>query len=204
MRPRDPDADMCPNATTASVSTEECMAHQSYVPCPARSTSRSNSAQSVARRRRLGMIKQRRSSWRGSSATTAQLGGQDKNREVRRGRTAEERRPIRDFAKGARKHDSLAIRATRWTFKTMRTSCAWRCPLNEVVRAAPDGLQTPSHDRLARRCRTGRGPSKLALRATRQCRLAALTAAAPARLIGRQAVMACRERNRSRTNWGTA
>ena len=32
MRPRDPDADMCPNATTASVSTEECMAHQSYVP----------------------------------------------------------------------------------------------------------------------------------------------------------------------------
>lgn len=42
MRPRGPDADMCPNATTASVSTEDCMAHQSYVPCPARSTSRSN------------------------------------------------------------------------------------------------------------------------------------------------------------------
>jgi hypothetical protein len=85
---------------------------------------------------------------------------QDKNREVRRGRTVEERRPIRDSAQGARKHDSLPIRATRWTFKTMRTSCAWRCPLNEVVRAAPDGLQTPSHDRLARRCRTGRGPVK--------------------------------------------
>jgi hypothetical protein len=31
MRPRDPDADMCPNATTASVSTEDCMAHQSCV-----------------------------------------------------------------------------------------------------------------------------------------------------------------------------
>lgn len=31
MRPRDPDADMCPGAETAPVSTEECMAHQSCV-----------------------------------------------------------------------------------------------------------------------------------------------------------------------------
>jgi hypothetical protein len=29
MRPRDPDADMCPGTETAPVSTEECMAHQS-------------------------------------------------------------------------------------------------------------------------------------------------------------------------------
>jgi hypothetical protein len=28
--PRDPDADMCPGATTASVSTEECMARPSF------------------------------------------------------------------------------------------------------------------------------------------------------------------------------
>jgi hypothetical protein len=42
MMPRDPDADMCPETETVSVSTEECMAHQSYVPCPALSTSRSN------------------------------------------------------------------------------------------------------------------------------------------------------------------
>jgi hypothetical protein len=97
---------------------------------------------------------------RSSRPKCPRLRGQDKNREVRRGRTVEERRPIRDFTQGARKHDSLPIHATRWTFKTMRTSCAWRCPLNEVVRAAPDGLQTPSHDRLARRCRTGRGPVK--------------------------------------------
>ena len=39
MMPRDPDADMCPGANAMPVSTEECMAHQSYVPCPARSTS---------------------------------------------------------------------------------------------------------------------------------------------------------------------
>jgi hypothetical protein len=31
MRPRDPDADMCPSTETVPVSTEECMAHQSYV-----------------------------------------------------------------------------------------------------------------------------------------------------------------------------
>jgi hypothetical protein len=36
----------------------------------------------------LGMIKQRRSSWRGSSATTAQLGGQNKANCVRRRRAA--------------------------------------------------------------------------------------------------------------------
>jgi hypothetical protein len=32
MRPRDPDADMCPVTETVAVSTEECMAHQSCVP----------------------------------------------------------------------------------------------------------------------------------------------------------------------------
>jgi hypothetical protein len=31
MRPRDPDADMCPGMETVPVSTEECMAHQSCV-----------------------------------------------------------------------------------------------------------------------------------------------------------------------------
>jgi hypothetical protein len=31
MRPRDPDADMCPGTETVPVSTEECMAHQSCV-----------------------------------------------------------------------------------------------------------------------------------------------------------------------------
>jgi hypothetical protein len=32
MMPRDPDADMCPDAEMVAVSTEECMAHQSCVP----------------------------------------------------------------------------------------------------------------------------------------------------------------------------
>jgi hypothetical protein len=32
MMPRDPDADMCPGAPVRPVSTEQCMAHQSYVP----------------------------------------------------------------------------------------------------------------------------------------------------------------------------
>jgi hypothetical protein len=42
----------------------------------------------------LGMIKRRRSSWPGSTGTTAQLGGQDKSREVRPGRMAGEWRNI--------------------------------------------------------------------------------------------------------------
>jgi hypothetical protein len=42
MRPRDPDADMCPGTETVAVSTEECMAHQSCVPSADRDTDRSN------------------------------------------------------------------------------------------------------------------------------------------------------------------
>ena len=42
MRPRDPDADMCPGTETVAVSTEECMAHQSCVPPADRDTDRSN------------------------------------------------------------------------------------------------------------------------------------------------------------------
>lgn len=42
MMPRDPDADMCPGANALPVSTEECMAHQSYVPRADYPTARSN------------------------------------------------------------------------------------------------------------------------------------------------------------------
>jgi hypothetical protein len=43
-------------------------------------------------------INQWRSAWQGSSGTTAQLGGQDKSREVRPGRSAEESWNIRTLA----------------------------------------------------------------------------------------------------------
>jgi len=66
--------------------------------------------------------------------TTARLERQDKSREVRPGRLAEERRGIRHAARGARKHDSVPIRATHWTMKTMRTSCAAPYARNEMVR----------------------------------------------------------------------
>jgi hypothetical protein len=42
MRPRDPDADMCPGTATAPVSTEECMAHQSCVSATGYDGGRSN------------------------------------------------------------------------------------------------------------------------------------------------------------------
>jgi hypothetical protein len=54
------------------------------------------------------MIKQRRSSWRGSSATTAQLGVQDKSREVRPGRLGVVSGKITRLARGARFRDSLS------------------------------------------------------------------------------------------------
>jgi hypothetical protein len=49
---------------------------------------------------------------------------QDKSREVRRGRAAEERRQIRHTARGATAHDSLPIRSTPSRTATTRTSRA--------------------------------------------------------------------------------
>ena len=49
---------------------------------------------------------------------------QDKNREVRRGRTVEERRYIRRFARGAIAHNSLPIDTTPSKTATTRTSRA--------------------------------------------------------------------------------
>ena len=49
---------------------------------------------------------------------------QDKNREVRRGRTVEERRYIRRFARGAIAHDSLPIRTTPWKLAITCTALA--------------------------------------------------------------------------------
>jgi hypothetical protein len=49
MMPRDPDADMCPDTETVSVSTEECMAHQSCV----RSAARDRGASKPSERRRV-------------------------------------------------------------------------------------------------------------------------------------------------------
>ena len=49
---------------------------------------------------------------------------QDKNREVRCGRTVEERRHIRRFARGAIAHDSLPIGTTPSKTATTRTSRA--------------------------------------------------------------------------------
>ena len=42
MMPRDPDADMCPSAVAARVSTEECMARQSCDPSARVHTDQSN------------------------------------------------------------------------------------------------------------------------------------------------------------------
>ena len=50
---------------------------------------------------------------------------QGKSREVRRGRSTEERRHIRRFARGATAHDSLPIRTAPW--KTA-TTCTSRAP----------------------------------------------------------------------------
>jgi hypothetical protein len=52
-------------------------------------------------------------------------GGQDKSREVRRGRGAEQCRDIRHFARGATAFHSLSIRTTRCNFGTIHTS-RWR------------------------------------------------------------------------------
>ena len=49
---------------------------------------------------------------------------QDKNREVRRGRSVEERRQIRRFARGAITHHSLPVRTTPSKTATTRTSRA--------------------------------------------------------------------------------
>jgi hypothetical protein len=49
---------------------------------------------------------------------------QDKSREVRPGRSGEERRQIKHFARGATKRDSLSIRATAWNINTTCTSRA--------------------------------------------------------------------------------
>ena len=52
------------------------------------------------------------------------LGGQDKNREVRCGRSVEERRQIRCFPRGAIAQDSLPIRTTPSMTAITRTSRA--------------------------------------------------------------------------------
>ncbi len=49
---------------------------------------------------------------------------QDKSREVRRGRSVEERRHIRRFARGAITHHSLPIGTIPSKTATTRTSCA--------------------------------------------------------------------------------
>ena len=54
MRPRDPDADMCPDATTASVSTEDAWRIRATFRVRRVPPADRTSAQSVARRRRLG------------------------------------------------------------------------------------------------------------------------------------------------------
>ena len=112
MRLRDPDADMCPtppgvgkHGGVHGASELRSVSGAFHQPIELqRSRSRDVAG--------LGMIKQRRSSWRGSSATIAQLGGQDKSHEVRRGRLAEKRRHIRHAARGATTHDSLLIHPT--------------------------------------------------------------------------------------------
>jgi len=56
--------------------------------------------------------------------TTAQLGGQDKSRSLRRGRTVGECRHIKHFVRGATAHDSLPPETTHWRFDANRTSRA--------------------------------------------------------------------------------
>ena len=80
---------------------------------------------------------------------------QDKSREVRGGRVAQERRQIRHFARGATKHDSLQIGATPWKIDTTCTS-----------RAMASCTRSHLMHRLERRCRTAACPSRLAPCAT--------------------------------------
>jgi hypothetical protein len=47
---------------------------------------------------------------------------QDKSRDVRGGRVAQERRHMRHFARGAIAHDSLPTGATPWNITTCHTS----------------------------------------------------------------------------------
>ena len=79
MRPRDPDADICPATETVEASTEECMAHQSCVPATDHDTEQSNPSAVAREFAGLAMIQRRRSLWHGSREPTAQLGGQDKS-----------------------------------------------------------------------------------------------------------------------------
>jgi hypothetical protein len=101
------------------------MAHQSYVPCPARSTSRSNSAQSVARRRRLGYdqtTEEFMARQQCNDRPTAQLGGQDKSRTSRPGRMGSFWRTLRYFARCANEPRSLLNSLSHCTSTTNGTS----------------------------------------------------------------------------------
>ena len=55
MMPRDPDADMCPSTAMVLVSTEECMAHQSYVLSAGHHGERSNSGAGTRARSQVGV-----------------------------------------------------------------------------------------------------------------------------------------------------
>jgi len=69
------------------------------------------------------IIKQWRRSWPANKQISAQLGGQDKSRKLRRGRVVEELRCIKRFARCAPDRRSLSICTTHCIFTTTCTSC---------------------------------------------------------------------------------
>jgi hypothetical protein len=136
MRPRDPDADICPATETVEASTEECMAHQSCVPATDHDTEQSNPSAVARELAGLAMIKRRRSLWHGSREPTAQLGGQDKSRTVRPGRTAKECWQISAEAQCALSGRNVRSRETPAKSR-FAAHCAKGSPDRSYDRAAP-------------------------------------------------------------------
>jgi hypothetical protein len=92
---------------------------------------------------------------------------QDKRRKVRPGRRAEEGRNISILQRGAFSARSVRFSAIPCKITDSRTSHAeTACRQEPVCRGCAVTPDTPSHDRLACRCRTAAAPSRLALCAT--------------------------------------
>jgi hypothetical protein len=125
-----------PATETVEASTEECMAHQSCVPATDHDTEQSNPSAVARELAGLAMIKRRRSLWHGSREPTAQLGGQDKSRTVRPGRTAKECWQISAEAQCALSGRNVRSRETPAKSR-FAAHCAKGSPDRSYDRAAP-------------------------------------------------------------------
>jgi hypothetical protein len=78
MMPRDPDADVCPGTETVLVIAEECLSHQSCVPCADSKATDPTLAQCIARSRRFVYDQTMEEFIARSIGTSAGLGGKIK------------------------------------------------------------------------------------------------------------------------------